>query len=188
MSTIENDATFSHRVDVKDIIISVSENWQSFAVENYGGNSCLPENIIGTSLWNHIRDRETRHLYEIILQKVRRKKRLSVFSFRCDAPEKRRFLKLKVIPREDGSVDFISQIVKVEHRETVHLLRTDIERSNEFLRICSMCKKIATGETKWEEVEIALHKLKLFEKDVLPQFTHSVCKTCYDAMMEELER
>ena len=34
-----------------------------------------------------------------------------------------------------------------------------------------MCKKIALSDTEWEEVEIAVQKMKLFEKKILPQFT-----------------
>jgi hypothetical protein len=84
---------------------------------------------------HHISDRETRHLYKLILQKVRKNKQQVVFSFRCDSPEKRRFLELKVMPKDDGSGDFISKIVKTVIRESVHLLRADIERSDEFIRM-----------------------------------------------------
>lgn len=182
------ETIFSHRVDKKDVIVKVSKNWRAFAQENYGASACFPEKIIGTPLWNHIGDPETKHLYEIILQKVRKNKRPAVFSFRCDSPEKRRFLKLEVLPRDDGSVDFISKITKTEFRPPVQLLRTDIERSDEFLRMCSMCKKIENFNTEWEEVEVAVQKMKLFEKDALPQLTHTLCEPCYDAAMAELDR
>jgi len=72
------------------------------------------------------------------------------------------------IPNDDGSVDFKSEIIKEELREPVDLLRHGIERSNEFVRICSMCKKIAVTEIEWEEVEIAVQKMKLFEMEVVP--------------------
>ena len=52
-----------------------SDNWKSFAQDNLGARTLFPENIIGSSLWDHIRDPETQHLYEIILQKVRERNR-----------------------------------------------------------------------------------------------------------------
>ena len=179
---------YSHTVDTKGIIISVSENWQSFAEENFGSNTCLPENIIGTPLLDHIRDVETKHLYEIIIQKVREFRRKATFSFRCDSPNERRFLKLSVIPMESGFIEFKSEIVNTESRESVDLLKPDIERSAEFIRICSMCKKIAISEIEWEEVELAVERLKLFEKTKLPRFTHGICHSCYHIAMKELNK
>ncbi len=183
-----NRETYGHRIDKNDIIIGVSDNWYSFALENLGAQSCSPENIIGSSLWDHIRDPETRHLYEMILQKVREHHQQATFSFRCDSPEQRRFLKLTVIPLEDGSVDFESQTIKTELRKPVELLRSDVERSEETIRICSMCKKIAMSKTDWEELEFAVQKLKLFEKTRLPQFTHGICQSCYDETTAELKK
>lgn len=188
MEKLNHPEKYVHRVDKNDIIIAVSENWQSFAQDNLGASSLFPENIIGSSLWDHIRDSETKHLYEMILQKVREHHQQATFSFRCDSPEQRRFLKLTVIPLEDGSVDFESQTIKTELRKPVELLRSDVERSEETIRICSMCKKIAMSKTDWEELEFAVQKLKLFEKTRLPQFTHGICQSCYDETTAELKK
>ncbi len=188
MKNSHTNRIFSHTVDTRGIIVSVSENWQSFAEENFGANTCLPEKIIGTPLLDHISDLETKNLYEIIIQKVRKFKQKATFSFRCDSPNERRFLKLSVIPLEAGFVEFKSEIVKTESRESVDLLKPDIERSAGFIRICSMCKKIAISETEWEEVEVAVEGLKLFEKTKLPQFTHGICQPCYHIAMKEIDR
>ena len=188
MDSKHTNRKYTHRIDKSGLILSVSENWRSFSEENFGAETCFPENAVGSSLWEHIRDPETMHLYEIILQKVRRYQRQATFSFRCDSPEERRFLELSVIPMKDGTVEFESRIIRTELRKPVELLKPDIERSDNFIKICSMCKKIAISETQWEEAEIAIQKLKLFEKDVLPQFTHGVCRSCYDATMAELDR
>ena len=139
--------TYSHKVDAKGIIVNVSDNWQSFAEENLGVSTCLPKNVIGTHLFDHIQDPETKHLYELIMHKVRKYRRNAMISFRCDAPDKRRYLELTVIPLKDGSLEFKSQIIRTELREFVELMRSDIERSEEYLKICSMCKKIAISET-----------------------------------------
>jgi hypothetical protein len=188
MDSKYTEKIYTHIVDKNEFILSVSENWRSFSEENFGAETCLPENAVGSSLWSHIRDIETKHLYEIILQKVRRYQRQATFSFRCDSPKERRFLELSVIPMKDGTVEFKSRIIRTESRKPVVLLNPDKERSDDFVRICSVCKKIAISETQWEEVEIAIQKLKLFEKYELPQFTHGVCRPCYDATMAELDK
>jgi len=186
MNQYENE-TYSHKVDANGIIVSVSDNWQSFAEENLGVSTCLPENVIGTYLLDHIHDPETKHLYELILQKVRKYRRQATFSFRCDSPDKRRFLELSVIPLKDNSTEFKSQIIKTELRDFVELMGSDIEKSEEHLGICSMCKKIAISETEWEEAEIVIQKMRLFELEVLPQFTHGLCQPCYSAAIAELD-
>ena len=128
--------TYDYIIDLKDVVVAVSKNWQSFSDRNMGGSACLPENIIGSSLWNHICDAETKHLYQIILHKVREHGRQAKFPFRCDSPSERRFLNLSVIPIKDGSVHFKSEIVKTESREPVDLLRGDMQRSEDLIRIC----------------------------------------------------
>ena len=178
---------FKYGVDRNDVLLGVSENWQSFSEENGGGEGCYPQNIIGSSLWRHICDWETKQLYQTILERVRNHNHRATFSFRCDSPEKRRFLSLAVIPMEEASVAFESTIINTELREPVALLSGEVERSQELLRICSMCKRIAISATEWVEVEIAVQQLGLFQKVVMPQFTHGICQSCFDAAMAELD-
>ena len=180
--------TYKYGVDRNDVVVGLSDNWQSFSEENGGGEGCYPQNIVGSSLWRHVCEWETKHLYEIILQRVREYNHRATFSFRCDSPEKRRFLTLAVIPMEEASIAFESTIINTEVREPVVLLNEGIKRSEEFLRICSMCKRIAISETEWVEVEIAVQQLSLFQKVVMPQFTHGICQSCFDAAMAELDK
>ena len=179
--------TYSYRVDSDDVIVEVSENWKSFVDYNLGADSCLPEQVIGSSLWSHVRDPETRHLYEIILEKVRSEDKILTFPFRCDSPSERRFLELTVYDEGDGTVHFDSAIIRTEPREAVGWLNPNEKRSDEFLRICSMCKKVAISEEEWVEIEGAMQALRLFEKDLLPQFTHSLCIDCYESAMAKIK-
>ena len=179
---------YSQRIDENDIVVAVSENWQSLAEENSGLGTCFSKNVVGASLWAHIREPEKRHLCSLILQKVREHHRQRTFSFRCDSPKKRSLLILNVIPHENGFVDFKSQIVKTELGEPVELLRVDRERAKDLIKICSMCKKIAISETEWEEIDIAVQEMKLFEWEVLPRITHGLCQPCFDIIMAKLDK
>jgi hypothetical protein len=38
-----------------------------------------------------------------------------------------------------------------------------------------------------EEVEIAVQKMGVFEKDISPQITHTACNDCYAVVMAELD-
>jgi hypothetical protein len=179
--------TFKYRVDGNDILLEVSENWQSFSDENSGGEACFPRNVIGSSLWRHICEWETKQLYQTILERVRMNNQRACFPFRCDSPDKRRFLNLLVIPMERNCINFESRILKTESREPVALLSGEVKRSEELLRICSMCKKIAISDTEWVEVETAVRTLGLFERVLMPRFTHGVCQSCFDSAIAELD-
>jgi len=187
METNSSKETIIYRIDNNNIIDWLSDNWQICSEENYGGNTCMPINVIGSPLFDFIHDIETLDLYKIILGRVRDRMRPSTFEFRCDSPEKRRFLDLSIIPLKHKAVEFCSQVVRTELRESVVLLKNDIERSDEFIRICSMCKKIAISDTEWTEIESAIIKLKLFEKERMPQLTHSLCQSCFNEAMARLD-
>ena len=48
-------------------------------------------------------------------------------------------------------------------------------------------QKIAVADTEWAEVESAIIKLKLFEKEQMPKLTHGLCQSCYDKAMTILD-
>jgi hypothetical protein len=187
---VENSesGTYSYRIDKNDIIMSVSDNWQSFAIKNLCADTCSPARVVGSSLWIFISDRETRHLYEIILKRVRERRKPARLRFRCDAPNIRRFLELSVLPLKDEAVEFRSQIIRTETREPVSLLKNDIKRTEELICICSMCKKIAISNTAWVEIEDAINTLKLFDQERLPQLTHGLCPPCYNDALAVLKK
>ena len=124
----------------------------------------------------------------MLLKKVRTKKKAINISFRCDSPDKRRLMKLDIEPTSKGIIEFRSTIIRTEHRDPVILLQNDIERSEQYLTNCSLCKKIATPEGQWLEVEDAIVSMKLFEKSKLPYLLHGVCSACYAVVKAEAER
>ena len=56
---------YRHRIDAGDRITEVSDNWDAFARANSAPDTCLSSNVLGTKLWDHIRDGETGHLYNL---------------------------------------------------------------------------------------------------------------------------
>jgi hypothetical protein len=175
-------------IDKLDRIISVSGNWLSFAQENQAGESCYPDVIINKSIWEFIDGTETRQFYEIILETVRARNKTVVLPFRCDAPHKRRYLELIITPLQQGNIEFASTIIHEELRDPVEILQLGIPRSDELIRMCSMCKKVALSEKIWVEVEAAIVSLKLFEKDQQPQVSHVLCAECFKLGMAELDK
>lgn len=86
---------------------------------------------------------------------------------------------MEIIPLEDESTGFKSCVVREEARDPVKLLDIDIDRSDEFLTICSWCKRIRVDKKNWVEVEQAIEQLGLFGASLLPQLSHEMCPRCY---------
>jgi hypothetical protein len=80
-----NEDDLIYRIDKRDIVISVSRNWESFARANGWNSDCSPENVVGHLLWDFIQDLEARHLYKEVFQRVRAGKPIVPIPFRCDS-------------------------------------------------------------------------------------------------------
>lgn len=181
-----NNIMLVYHINDKDIITSVNENWESFALDNDWGTFYKPEKVIGHLIWDFIQDNKTRYFYKILFEKVRSGKTLSPIPFRCDSPQQKRFFELKLLLRNDNSIEITSTLIHFENRNTVNLLDRKISRSDGFVKICSMCKKIALSENEWTEIEIGIKRLKLFEQDNLPAITHEICPSCYKIAVDEI--
>jgi hypothetical protein len=175
-------------IDKLDRIISVSDNWLLFAQENQAADICHPDVIINKSIWEFIDGIETKQFYEIILKAIRAKNKAVILPFRCDSPDKRRYLELIITPIQQENIEFASNIIHEELRDAVEMLELGIPRGDELIKMCSMCKKVELSENTWVEVEAAVVSLKLFEKDKLPQISHGLCAECFKLGMSELDK
>ncbi len=182
-----NVDVFIYRIDIRDIIVSVSLNWESFARDNAWGSELSPKNVVGHLLWDFIQDIETRHLYKEVFRRVRAGKPIGPIPFRCDSSRERRFLNLFLLPLPEGQIEITSTIVRTERRDPIRLLDKDMPRSSDLIRICSMCKKISASHNKWVEIEEGLDQLRPFEACEMPRLTHGLCPDCYQAIIHDLD-
>ena len=180
---------YSYIIDDKDFIqIIDNQSWDTFYKNNNYNDACISSAVQNKSIWSFIEDFETRHLYENLVERVRTYKQQISIPFRCDSPTKRRFLKLTIIPLENSFIKFVSKIEKVEERENIELLNYNREHSDKLLRVCSMCKKIEIKENLWDEVEVAIKVLKLFNQKKLPMLTHGLCPFCANLYKIEMDK
>jgi len=188
--THENEQVGSictYRINADDQIISVGENWEAFAAENDAPDACFAPHIIGSSIWDHIKDPETLHIYKALVAKVRYTLQPVTLPLRCDAPDLKRYLEITLTPEQENDVSFQSKTIRVESRPINDLLDTCKPRSDELVRICSFCKKIDIGGDQWVATEIAVALKGYFNQIPLPRLTHSVCPVCYDIWAAELQ-
>ena len=179
--------SYNYRIDRDNILVSVSGNWDRFSAENAGADSVSAAEVVGRALDEFIADDDTRSLYALVLDGVRGSNRPIAFRFRCDSPTQRRFCELRISPGDDGAVDFESRIPMTERRRPVPLLQADEQSDrDEFLKACSMCKRIAVNDAEWVEIEAAIGRLHLDRRERTPRITHGLCADCHAGIVASL--
>lgn len=181
----EVDGEVGYAVDREDRIRCVNQEWSEFATANHGEHLRAPE-ILGVSLLDTIRDPATRAVYRALLQRVRGGAGAIRFRLRCDSPDARRLLEMRISPEPSDGVAFGVRTVSVQPRPHVSLLDPDEDRAPEVVTICSWCMRVATAEDEWAEIEEAVPLLRLFERTRLPRLSHGMCPACYEAMERSL--
>ncbi len=167
----------SYQLDGEDRILFVSDEWLGFAREN-GAPALTRENVITRPIWDFISGASTRHLYELVFERVRSRQRFVTLPFRCDAPDRRRYMELGLSPLADCGICVVSRLLKEEPREPLRLLDSALARSDEFLETCSWCKRIRARDGTWLEPERAIERNDLFDAPRPPHLTHTACPEC----------
>jgi len=174
----------SYDIDRHDEISGVRGSWNEFARSN-DASQLAAQTVVGRPLWHFVAGDETRHVYEDLIRRVRTGKRVA-FSYRCDSPALRRFMRMTMTPADADVVEFDSVTLRTETRPPVALLAAPAV-SDGMLHVCSWCKQVLV-DGEWAEVEVAVERLGLFAGGPLPSLTHGMCPTCLAKMMVELDR
>ena len=174
MTSLPHDR-LAYRIDRSDVITAVNDAWEPFAQANDASHLA---NVLGQSVWDHVSDDTTRQVYRDLIAGVRRGRTVT-FTYRCDAPGLRRFMRMTMLPEPDGAVGFDSIVERAEPRAPVPLLAPPDDRpGSDVLRMCSWCKRVHLDEA-WREVEVAVERLGLFHGGPMPGLTHGMCEACY---------
>lgn len=178
-----------YRIDAADRLTFVGAGWDDFALANNGAGA-TGESVLGRPLWDFISDVTTAEIYRQVLARIRTGRAMR-FEFRCDSPECRRLLEMKIQLVDDtGAVEFRSTTLEEHEREqpSVQSAQADgagPEDEPGLIRVCGWCNRLdAAGE--WVEVEEALPRLRLLEYPDGRMLTHGICEDCLVKMTAEL--
>ena len=78
---------FRYHTDPNDVIVSLNEAFVLFAKENWRPDF-EPSNLIGERLSANITDPSTRHLYTLLLSRLKENPRPFTLPYRCDSPRR----------------------------------------------------------------------------------------------------
>jgi hypothetical protein len=174
-------------IDDADKIVHVNDDWLAFAEENTAPQ-LTASLVLDQPLWRFIQGQETVYLYKQIFGRLRAGKSPVKFPFRCDSPDCRRFMEMKLSLLAGDAIHFMAQILRQEWRQPLDLLNASRDRSEEFLKICSWCKKVNIPGRGWGEIEAAIEALDLFGNHSMPRMTHTICDACYGVIKLELNQ
>lgn len=182
----KDEREFVYWIDTRNQVVKVNEAWSEFAQENQAGH-LSEEAVKPAPLWSFIQGLEMRYMFEVMLDKVRRGEGPLVVPFRCDAPDRRRFMEQTIKRTEDGLVEVRCRMLKEEVRESMALLAETGERTNQLIYCCGWCKKFELSIGKWVEVEVVVKELSLFSEVNLPRISHGVCPECVHQITRLME-
>src|SRR6185436_13937110 len=123
-----------YRLDDRDEIVFVNDDWSVFANAN-DGEHLIPSQVIGRSLWDFITDSTTRQLYRYVVKRVRQGRAIE-FTFRCDSPSCQRLLQMRVARCVNGELEFRTRSLSQQPRETQSLVEPGQARSHERVPAC----------------------------------------------------
>jgi hypothetical protein len=172
-------AAFDYAVDGDDIIVSVGDDWLKFARDN-GAPELSRNSVIGHSLWEYVSGNSTRELYEVIFRRARDERRTLVLPFRCDSPDRFRFMQLAIESGEGPELRLTGRLLREQPRPYLKLLDRLVTRSSDPLGICSVCLRVQILDTTWVEAQEAVERLRLFDSVELPLLDFRVCGDCVE--------
>src|SRR5262249_31062547 len=119
----------------------------------------------------------------LLLRRIREGARDVELPFRCDGPDVRREMDIRIAADRSGRVVMFSARVRSEQRrEPQPLLDPRSPRDGQFLPMCAWCDRFLV-EGEWVEVEEAAKRLELFRRMEMPAIDHGVCPSCSRALL-----
>jgi hypothetical protein len=171
---------FVYRIDADDRLCFVNEAWLAFAEEN--GWRISADAVLGSSIASHVADASTRHIYRLLIDRLRGAAASARFHYRCDSPGLRRYMEMRMARCRGDQIEFRSRVLRLERRDPIRLLDAALPHSRDRrLQICSWCKAVHV-ERAWLGLEEAVDRLGLLADAVLPQLSHGICPVCSDRM------
>lgn len=169
-------AALSYAIDDQDRLIRLDQGYYAFAEENgwHGAGASL-----GRSLWDFVAGDDVKRLQRLLLRRIRAGVRDVELPCRCDGPDVRREMNVRIAAGRSGRVVLFSARVRSEEErdEPQPLLDPGAPREVGSLTMCAWCDRfLVDGE--WVEVEEAAKRLQLFRRSSLPTLDHGVCPRC----------
>lgn len=184
-------------VDQQNIILKVSDTWDSNMNPENWSDRASSNNIIGRSLFEFVCDDITRMYIKSILDLVRLVPQSAFRYYRCDTPTTKRYMRMIISWEPDGVIRFSHELIKSEPlmKKVVFTTVKKNQRSGanddrhdsgkqpdiQYVR-CSLCNQISNnGDCDWEDADKVL-KSNAISSEVT--VSYGICQDCLQGGMQ----
>jgi hypothetical protein len=173
--------TITYEIDGDGIVVECGGAWDAFARAN-GAPGVTAAHVVGRPIWDFVAGSSTQQLWHELLAGARRRRGV-VIPFRCDAPDRRRYLVMTIEPRAGRTLLLASAVAREEARPAQPWLDPGVARTEDTVVSCSWCRRFAVDDA-WLEVEDAVARAALLE-GVTPSISHGVCPRCAETIVSQ---
>ena len=150
----------------------MSSTWDDFALQN-NGDEIVSTCVVGRKLGEFISGDDTCEWILFLIDYARRTNKELTRVYRCDSPDEKRLMRMKIKPEENGRI-IVSSILM---RSSKMKRRVDFMfHSAAKTQRCSICNKIKVQES-WIEPDDAV-VLKILDVQNPLRVVYAVCPLC----------
>jgi hypothetical protein len=171
----------TYAIDHDDRLVKVDEGYYRFGEENGWAEVGAS---LGRSLWDFVAGDELKKLQRMLLRRLRSEVRSVELPFRCDGPDVRREMNIRIVAHSSGRVVLFAAFMRSEEARdsSQPMLDPTAPRGGETLTMCGWCDRfLIDGE--WVEIEVAAARLRLFQRPELPAIDHDICADCSQMLL-----
>jgi hypothetical protein len=167
-------------IDEQDRICRVSGPWNDFALDNRPQNAperLMAEQVIGLSLQQFVQDEATRMLVSSVVNSVRLLGKDRQVDYRCDSPEEKRFMRMRVSLQGNGKVKLCHELLSSEPMAESFATEA-VAREQAHHNRCSLCNRVEIKGVWLEPDDQVLQALP----QPCPVY-HGICPICRERVM-----
>lgn len=155
-------------------ITAVAGPWDHFAQENDGAD-VASANVLGRSIWAFVTGDPARMWVETLFQLAAVTGTMVERPYRCDSPDLKRFMRMRVIPEGAGVLRVEHELLHTEKQQQPVTIRSARNPAASGLLRCSVCGRINKGES-WREPDLC--DVPSATEPVL-RVMYTVCQQCF---------
>lgn len=172
-----DNTTTTYLLNNKDIILSVKGPWDEFADDN-GGIKIYAKDVCGRSIWDFVVGDETRMWLETIFQLARLNLSIIERSYRCDSPDLKRFMRMRIFPEEGGNLRIEHKILAIKERSApVNIQYSKNSNRKKLRQRCSFCGRLNQDGKQGNWVEPLPEHADMSSEIIV---IYTVCEDCQD--------
>lgn len=175
MKNTDSGYSICYWLDISDVIVDIGPGWEEFARENNAPELDVRK-VIGRNVIDFVSGDVTRMYVRTILQSARLMRRPMVRPYRCDSPDQRRFMEMRLTMEDSGLLCWEHRMVRAEQLQRRMDFRpaAGLHAAKCVVR-CSMCNRLKSP-AGWAEPDQGEMPQRCDDGSI--PVIYGICPTC----------